>query len=632
MTYDVSAHPHPTSRKDLLALALGALGVVYGDIGTSPLYAIKEAFHEELGLSLNPGNVLGVLSLVIWSFVLVVVVKYLTILLRADHQGQGGIIALLTLLTHRPALGKRFFLLITTLGLFGAALLYGDGMITPAISVLSAVEGLKVATPAFDKAVVPLTVVILVGLFAVQRRGTGTIGNFFGPVVLVWFFTIGTLGFAAVLRNPAVVQAFNPAWAVRFFADNGSTGFFVLSAVVLAITGGEALYADLGHFGRRPIRLAWYTVAMPALLLNYLGQGAQLLAHPEAAENPFYSLAPTWGLYPLVAIATAATVVASQALISASYSLTQQLVNLGYMPRLRIVHTSAKLMGQIFVPKVNSALMVACVVLVIMFKSSTALAAAYGLSVIGTMIVTSILFFFVARLHWGWSVPTAALVTGLFLAIEIPFFAANLIKLAHGGWVPLVVGLGLYLLMSTWRLGRQLLGQAYGTATVAIEPFLADVEARKIHRVPGTAVFMTRQIGGVPQVLLHHLKHNQVLHQHVVLLSVVTETVPEIARDQRVEIAELGHGFHRIILHHGFMQRPQIGAAVSHLVLDGESVQLAKTSFYLGRETVLPTGPGQLPRWRKRLFGLMSRNSNPAISFFGLPPNRVIELGMQVSL
>jgi KUP system potassium uptake protein len=371
---------------------------------------------------------------------------------------------------------------------------------------------------------------------------------------------------------------------------------------------------------------------MPALLLNYLGQGTLLLHNPEAVKNPFYELAPEWFRYPLVAIACAATVTASQALISASYSLTQQLVNLGFMPRLRIVHTSAKLQGQIFVPKVNSALMVACVMLVLLFKSSSALAAAYGLSVVGTMIITTILFFFVARYHWHWKWITALLVAGLFFAIEAAFLAANLIKLTHGGWVPLVVGGGIYILMSTWRKGRELLGQSYGTSTIDIEPFLKDVEARKIHRVPGTAVFMTRQVGGVPQVLLHHLKHNHVLHRHVVLLSVVSENVPELPRDQRLEITDLGSGFHRVVIRHGFMQRPQIASSVSHLVLDGDPVTLATTTFYLGRETILPSGRGQMPRWRKRLFGLMSRNSNPALSYFGLPANRVVELGMQVSL
>ncbi|HRC84753.1 MAG TPA: potassium transporter Kup [Thermoanaerobaculia bacterium] len=627
-----SQHHVPASPKDLVALSFGALGVVYGDIGTSPLYALKESFHADWGISTASENILGILSLIFWSLMLVVVVKYLAILLRADHHGQGGILALLTLLTVNPAVRGRRLFLITTLGLFGAALLYGDGMITPAVSVLSAIEGLKIAAPGLEKAIVPLTVAILIALFAVQRRGTASIGTLFGPVILVWFLTIGTLGLVALASAPQVLAALNPVWAVRFFSQHGLKGFWVLSAVVLAVTGGEALYADLGHFGRKPIRLAWFSLAMPALLLNYFGQGALLLNHPQAVENPFYELAPSWFRLPLIAIAAAATVVASQALISASYSLTEQLVNLGFMPRLRIIHTSAKLQGQIFVPKVNSALMVACVLLVVQFKSSSALAAAYGLSVVGTMLITSILFFFVARLHWGWKTPLALAVAGSFMVIECAFLGANLIKLVHGGWVPLVVGVALYLMMSTWRRGRELLANSYGTASLEIEPFLADIEARAVHRVPGTAVFMTRQTGGVPQVLLHHLKHNYVLHKHVVLLSVVSENVPDLPRGERLEISDLGHGFHRVIVRHGFMQPPKVAWVISHLVLDGEPVTLASTSFFLGRETIIPTGKGAMSRWRKRLFGLMSRNSNPALAFFGLPPNRVVELGMQVAL
>ncbi len=625
--------PHaPPSGRQFLGLGLGALGVVYGDIGTSPLYAVREAFHGAFGITATPGNVLGVLSLMIWALILIVMVKYLTILLRADHQGQGGILALLTLLSSAIDGSKKRRAVLVALGLFGASLLYGDGVITPAISVLSAVEGLAVAEPALGRLVVPLTVGILIALFLVQKRGTGKIGAAFGPIILVWFVSIACLGVRGLAHEPGVLRAFNPWHAFSFLRENGSTGFFILSAVVLVVTGGEALYADLGHFGRRPIQWSWYTIALPALLLNYLGQGALLLAHPEASHNPFYELAPGWAEFPLVLLATAATVVASQALISASFSLTQQLVNLGYLPRVQIVHTSAQLEGQIYVPIINSVLMVACVVLVLAFRASTDLAAAYGLSVTGTMAVTSVLFYFVARYVWHWGVLRAGGLSGLFLAAELALFGANVPKLIHGGWFPLVVAASLYTLMSTWYKGRQLLSESFQDSILDIEPFVAEIAGHQPTRVPGTAVFMTRQSEGVPQVLLHHLKHNEVLHQQVVLLSVEAEKVPWVPSDKRVEVQELGQGLFRMIIRSGFMESPDVSRALSENPIGGRAYNAARTSFYFGRETILSTGRGRMARWRKRLFGLMSRNARPATAFFGIPPNRVVELGSQIAL
>jgi KUP system potassium uptake protein len=619
-------------RGEVLALALGALGVVYGDIGTSPLYAIREAFHGFFALEVTAANVLGVLSLMIWAMILVVAIKYLTVLLRVDHQGQGGILALLTILI--TCVRSRLLLgALTALALFGASLLYGDGIITPALSVLSAVEGLEVSAPSLSKLVLPITVAILVALFAVQRRGTGPIGRVFGPIVLLWLTTIGSIGLLGVLADPTVLRAFDPRWAVRFFGANGTHGFMVLSAVVLVVTGGEALYADLGHFGRAPIRIAGFGLAIPALLLNYLGQGALLLRNPAAAYNPFYELVPGWLRNPMVVLATAATVVASQALITACFSLTQQLVHLGFIPRVRIQHRSHRMAGQIYVPQVNTFLMIACITLVVVFRHSSALAAAYGLAVVGTMLVTTVLFYFVARwvLHWRrW---LAAALAGVFLVIEMALLGANLMKLAHGAWIPLVIGAVFFTLMSTWRRGRELL-----TANLDSEPALpteslvVDLSAKKLHRVPGTAVFMTRAARGLPQVLLHHIKHNRVLHQRVILLTVETLTVPEVVEANRLEIQDLGEGLFRVILRHGFMETPSIEDALSSKPIGGEPIELSRTSFYLGRETILPKGAGRMALWRKRLFGMMSRVADPATLFFELPPNRVIELGKQVAL
>jgi KUP system potassium uptake protein len=629
-------HRHPPTGAALAALSLGALGVVYGDIGTSPLYAIKECFNGPHGLEPTPPNVLGILSLVFWSMTFVVTFKYLSFVMRADNRGEGGILALQALVSRQDT-DRRSRRVLLLLGIFGAALLYGDGVITPAISVLSAVEGVTVSAPGLAWLVVPATVAILAGLFFIQRRGTGTVGAIFGPVMLVWFLSIGALGLGGILRAPSVLAAVNPLHAVSFFAHNGLRGFLVLGAVVLCITGGEALYADMGHFGKRPIRLAWLAVAMPALMLNYLGQGALLLHDPAARHNPFYLLAPSWALYPVVGIAAVATVVASQALISGAFSLTRQAVQLGYSPRVTIKHTSSTEIGQIYVPEVNWAIGLACVALVLGFKSSSNLAAAYGIAVTGTMSITTLLFHRVMRDLWRWPRWQCWPLTVLFLGVDLGFFSANLVKVEEGGWVPIAAAIGVFTLMSTWRRGRAVLGQLLKDAGLPLELFLADVASRKPLRVPGTAVFMTSNVGSAPPVLLHHLKHNKILHERIVFVSVLSEEIPQVPESERLLVRELGNGFFQVIAHYGFMEQPSIPALLEALqALPAPAVRLVvkptDTTFYLGRETLLPTGASPLATWRKRLFIVMSRNAATASSFFGLPPNRVVELGAQVQL
>jgi KUP system potassium uptake protein len=553
--------------------------------------------------------------------------------MRADNRGEGGILALLALVPSNRKVTSARIGWIAGLVIFGAALLYGDGVITPAISVLSAVEGLTVATTTLSPVVVPITVAILFGLFWVQKRGTASIGGVFGPIMVVWFATLAILGAVAVVHYPAVLAAVNPYYAISFFAVHQWHGFLVLGSVVLVITGGEALYADMGHFGRHPIRLAWFLLVMPALLINYFGQAACLIQHPELSENPFYALVPPALIYPMVILSTVATIIASQALISGAYSLTRQAVQLGFCPRVTIQHTSGESEGQIYVPEVNTALAVACICLVLSFKESSALAAAYGIAVTGTMAITSIVYFVVLTRAWKWPLWRALPLVILFLSFDIPFFAANAMKFFHGGWFPMAIALALFIVMTTWKTGRALLGRNLASKLLPIDVFLADVDAHKPHRVPGTAVFMSSNPHGVPVVLLHHWKHNQVLHQTIVLLSVITETVPEIRTADRLQVKDLGRGFYQVTAHYGFMQTPNVpqimGIVAQHY---GVPYVPERTSYFLGRETLLPTGDSKMFRWRKALFSFISRNARSATQYFGIPPDRVVELGMQIDL
>jgi KUP system potassium uptake protein len=624
----------PIAHPAMAKLVLMATGVVFGDIGTSPLYAIKECVDTEHGVAATQANLFGLLSLVFWSLTMVVAVKYLTFIMRADNHGEGGILALLALVPPRAKTASARIGWMAGLVIFGAALLYGDGVITPAISVLSAVEGLEVAPSTHLKpAVVPLTVGILIALFAVQKRGTARIGGIFGPIMVLWFAAIAALGAVQVAGDLSIVQAIHPVHAVRFFAAHGATAFVVLGSVVLVITGGEALYADMGHFGRRPIRLAWYAIVMPALLLNYFGQAAYLLHHPEAATNPFFALVPPALLYPMVALATAATIIASQALISGAYSLTRQAVQLGFCPRVTIVHTSGASEGQIFIPEVNVALAVACVWLVLTFKGSSALAAAYGIAVTGTMGITSIVYFAVLTRAWKWPLWKAIPLVGVFLSFDLPFFAANALKLFQGGWFPVAVGCALFLVMTTWKTGRAHLARALADKMLPIDSFVTDVASFHPHRVPGTAVFMSSNPRGVPIVLLHHWKHNQVLHKTVVLLSVLSEPVPEVAEDARLHVTNLGHGLYQVTAHYGFMETPDVPLILQQAAdRFGLPHEPARTSYYLGRETLLTSGESKMFRWRKSLFSFISRNARSATQYFGIPADRVVELGMQINL
>jgi KUP system potassium uptake protein len=622
----------PPRGRYLATLSLAALGVVYGDIGTSPLYAIRECFYGEYGVPVSPANVLGVLSLIVWSLILVVSIKYIVFVMRADNRGEGGILALMALVVPSGAPDRGRPWRLAVLGLFGASLLYGDGMITPAISVLSAMEGLEVATPSFRPFVVPATLVILVGLFLFQRRGTAKVGAVFGPVTLVWFVVLAALGIRAILAEPSVLRAVSPVHAGLFFAHNGLHGALVLAAVFLVVTGTEALYADMGHFGRRPIRLAWFAVTLPALLLNYFGQGALLLANPDAAHHPFYRLAPSGLLYPLVAMATLATIIASQAVISGAFSLTRQAVQLGYCPRIPVTHTSSDEQGQIYIGPINWGLMVACCGLVLGFGASTHLAAAYGMAVTTTMVITTILFYILARQRWHWSRLAAGSLAALFLTFDLAFLGANVIKIEHGGWFPLVVAVAAFAVMSTWRRGRQVLGRRLRETALPLEFFLSDLETTEIMRVPGTAVFMTGDPVGTPHALLHNVRHNRVVHDQVVLLTVDTAEVPFVPRRERIEVEHLRHGFCRIVAHYGFMQDPNVPAALLLASSEEFPIEPMKTTYFVGREKLIPAGKSGMARWRERLFALLSRNAAGATSFFRIPPNQVVELGAQIEL
>jgi KUP system potassium uptake protein len=622
----------PPQGRYLFFLSLAALGVVYGDIGTSPIYALRESMHGSYGIEHTTANVLGVLSLIFWSLIIIISIKYLGFVMRADNRGEGGIMAL-TALVEPPggeARGRRKYLVLA--GLFGAALLYGDSMITPAISVLSAIEGLEVATPFFAPYVIPITVAILFGLFAIQRHGTARVGTLFGPIVLVWFLTLATLGVSHILRNPSVFAALNPLHGLGFFLRNGLRGFLVLGSVFLVVTGGEALYADMGHFGRRPIRLTWFALVLPALLLNYFGQGALVISNPAALEQPFYMMAPQWALYPLVALTTAATVVASQAVISGAFSLTRQAVQLGYLPRLRIKHTSEREIGQIYVSGINWVLMLASIGLVLGFRSSSRLAAAYGVAVTTDMVFTTILFAVVARRRFGWPGWASVLLIVSFLTVDLSFWGANLPKIPHGGWFPLVIAAALLTIMTTWRRGRLVLGRMFKEQTLPIDLFVRDMERNPPVRVPGTAVYMHSGARGAPPALLHNLKHNKVLHERVILLRVVTRDVPHVPKEERIECRELGAGIYVVNALYGFTQDPHVPAALARCEPMGLTFKPMETTYFLGRERLLAVKKPPMRLWRARLFALLSRNALDATNFFHLPPNRVVELGAQIEV
>jgi KUP system potassium uptake protein len=609
------------------------VGVVYGDIGTSPLYAIRECFKAEHGLETSAANIMGVLSLIVWSLILVVSVKYIVFIMRADNRGEGGELALLALILQtQQRQTDRWRIIIIMLGLTGAALLYGDGVITPAMSVLGATEGLEVIAPQFHIFIVPSTLLILFTLFMVQKKGTAKVGRVFGPVMVLWFVTIAVLGVREIAHTPRILLALNPWYGVDFFLRNGFAAFVILGAVVLAVTGTEALYADMGHFGKRPIRVAWFSLVLPALMLNYFGQAALILREPAAAANPFYLLAPRILLYPMVALATAAAVIASQALISGAFSITQQCIQLGYCPRMSIIHTSETEHGQIYIPEVNRALMVGCLAIVVGFRSTSALGAAYGIAVTGSMAISTILFATLVRSRWQWSWPRVLGLATLFLTVDLAFFGSNALKIAHGGWVPLAVAISIFTLMTTWNSGRRIVQSLLARGSLPMEMFLADVAKRKPFRAPGTAVFMTSNPEGAPLVLLHHLRHNKTLLKNVVLLSILSANVPHVPESERISVTDLGDGFWRVVARYGFMEKANVPEVLGRARDLGVISDARDTTYFLGRERLLPTGRARLARWRKKLYIFMSRNSRTATEYFAIPPNRVVELGAQIEL
>jgi KUP system potassium uptake protein len=633
----LSTSPAHGGPRRLLPLTLTALGVVYGDIGTSPLYAMRECFFGSHSVPPTHDNVLGVLSLIIYSLLLVISIKYIALVMRADNQGEGGVLALTALVPSRTAaVGGAARLavgrpVLIALGIFGTALLYGEGMITPAISVLGATEGLEVATVFFRPYVVPLTVAILIGVFVIQKYGTHRVGGLFGPIMIVWFLTIAALGVMWIARAPAVLAGFDPRYAVRFFVNNGGTGFAVLGAVVLVATGAEALYADMGHFGKHPIRVAWFALVLPALILNYLGQGALLLRQPDV-EHPFFLLAPAWALYPLVVLATAAAIIASQALISGAFSITRQAIQLGLAPRLEVEHTSAREMGQIYIPQVNWALMFATLIIVVGFGSSGALAAAYGLGVTLTMVITGLLLFVIMTERWRWPVPVAASVMAVFLTIDLAFFGANALKIPQGGWVTLSIALLLFTLMTTWKTGRRLVAERLTARAMPLDDFIDMISKIGPARVPGTAVFMTAQPVGTPPALAHNVRYNKVLHNHVVVLTVGTAQRPHVPVDERVSVEAVGHGLFNVRVQYGFMEDPDVPAALLQAREQGLPLDVDDLTYFLGRETIIVTARRGMSEWREKLFVLMARNAVRANTFFRLPPERVVELGVQVEM
>jgi KUP system potassium uptake protein len=616
----------------LLPLALAALGVVYGDIGTSPLYALRECFHGLHAIAPTPANVLGVLSLIFWALILVITVKYISFILNADNGGEGGILALTALATpirRHVQFGRSGLVL---LGVFGAALLYGDGIITPAISVLSAVEGVRVVTPALDPYIIPITLAIIVGLFLIQSRGTAKIGRLFGPVMLLWFATLALLGIGNAAQTPAVFAAINPAYAVNFFAANGATGFLVLGTVFLVVTGGEALYADMGHFGRRPIRLAWFTLVLPALLLNYFGQGALLLREPESAANVFYHMAPAWLVTPLVVLATLATIIASQALISGAFSITMQADNLGFLPRMRILHTSETSFGQIYIPTLNWLLMAACILVVISFRSSSNLAAAYGIAVTSTMAITTIIAAVVARERWKWRLPVVVAVISFLLVIDLAFLGANLVKIPQGGWFPLVVAAAIFIIMTTWHKGSQIVFRREQNLEMTLDAFMKRMKTNAPQRAAGAAVFMSANPEGVPAALLANLKYNGILHEHVLLTTVQTDSSPRVAPADRVAVKAMGDGIYEAIVCFGFMEEPDVPRALAGVKLPGVPLKPRSVPYFVNRTRVISTSMPGMALWRETLYALMRRNSASAADYFKLPPAQVVEISTTVEI
>ncbi len=613
------------------ALILAAIGVVYGDIGTSVLYAVKEVFgHGHVPFTIE--NVYGILSMFFWTLTIIVSLKYVVLVLRADNEGEGGLVAMLALASRAVHDKPRLRNVLLVVGIFGTSLFYGDGVITPAISVLSAVEGLEVVSPEFRHYVIPITLVVLFCLFAVQKRGTAGIGKFFGPITLAWFLVIAVLGVSQIVHHPEILKALSPHYALKFIWDNPGTSFIILGATVLCVTGAEALYADLGHFGKRPIRIAWFSVVMPALTLNYFGQGALLLENPEAVKNPFFMMAPEWALIPLVLMATAATVIASQALITGAFSVTRQVIQLGYLPRLQIEHTSVRTAGQIYIPLVNWGLFVAIVLAVVMFRSSSNLAAAYGIAVTTDMLITTVLTFFVIR--YAWKLPLALCIgaTAVFFVIDFMFFASNLLKLFEGGWFPLLIGGFVFTLMITWKEGRRLMGEAQRSDAIDLRAFLGSVFVSPPLRVDGTAVFLTAEPGTVPNALLHNLKHNKVLHEQNLFVTVRNHEVPWISMNKRIEIEPLGHHCWQVIVHYGFKNEIDLPRALENARMRGCQLEPMTTSYFLSRDVVIPTlGSGMRP-WREKLFAQMHHNASGAADFLGLPNNAVVELGSKINI
>jgi KUP system potassium uptake protein len=620
-----------SQKSSLTAMTVGAIGVVYGDIGTSVLYALKEVFGSG-HVPLTPDNVLGILSMIFWTLTIIVSLKYVVLVLRADNAGEGGLIAMLALASQAVKDKPVLRAVLLNVGIFGTCLFYGDGVITPAISVLGAVEGLEVISPRFVKYVVPLTLVILFCLFWVQKRGTAGIGKFFGPITLVWFTVIGALGVFHIAANPAILLAISPHYAAIFIWENPGVTFILLGAVVLCVTGAEALYADLGHFGKKPIRIAWFAVVMPSLTLNYFGQGALLLANPAAVKNPFYMMAPDWALIPLVVLATAAAVIASQALITGAFSVTKQVIQLGYLPRLNLIHTSAREAGQIYIPSVNWGLFVVIVLAVGMFKSSSNLAAAYGIAVCTDMLITTILTFFVIRYRWKYPLALCLLATGFFFAVDFMFWASNLLKLLDGGWFPLVIGAVIFVLMGTWKDGRALLNSKIKADALDLRGFLDSVFISPPVRVDGTAVFLSAAVGTVPNALLHNLKHNKVLHETNLFVTVRNHEVPWIGLDKRIEIERLGHDCWQVLIHYGFKNDPDVPKALQQLKGRGVALEPMSTSYFLSRDTVVPVlGKGMAP-WREKLFAQMHHNASSAADFLNLPNNSVVEMGSKIEI